>query len=174
MKKALLLLLVGVTLFVSCGKDDDDQPAVKTKSEILVRTWEVQTAIVTLGTLPPVTGYIKGNPGPVLDMSKFRFEFKSNGDFVQTGIDGTQVTGKWTLTDNDTKLTLTTAALPAPDVWKADNITEQNLDISRDIAGNSTAPGDVYWKNLIDTYGKALNLSSANGVKIVIKTIPVK
>lgn len=175
MKKALLLLLMGTTLFVSCNKDDDDdQPAVKTKSEILVRTWEVQTAIVTLGTLPAVTGYTKGNAGNPLDMSKFRFEFKSGGDFVQTGLDGTQVTGKWTLTDNDTKLTLTTPALPAPDVWKVDNVTESNFDISRDIAGNSTTPGDLYWKNLIDSYGKPLGLTSANGVKIVIKTIPLK
>jgi hypothetical protein len=174
MKKAILLLLLGTTLFVSCSKDDDDTPAVKTKSEILVKTWEVQTGIVTLGALPAIPGYTKGGAGNLIDMSKFKLEFKSTGDFTQTGIDGATSSGKWTLTDNDTKLTLTVASIPTPDVWTVDNLTETNFDISRQIAGNSTAPGDLYWKNLIDTYGKPLGLSSKDGVKIVVKTVPVK
>lgn len=176
MKKALLLLLMGTTLFVSCSKDDDDTPAVKTKSQMLVRTWEVQTGTIGQGTLS-IPGYTKGKTtGNIVDMSKFRFEFKSNGDLLQTGIDGVPTTGKWTLTENDTKLTLTSAQLPAGDSWKVDNLTEQNLDISRDIAGNSTTPGDVYWKTLIDTRAKEANIpfSSAGGVKIAVKTVPVK
>ncbi|GAB3275171.1 hypothetical protein GCM10027347_48420 [Larkinella harenae] len=174
MKKAILLLLMGVTLFVSCKKDDNESPAVKTKAELIARTWEVQKGDITVGAFPSVTGYTKGNATNAVDMSKFRLEFKSNGDFVQSGLDGTQSTGKWALSENDTKLTLTAAQIPTPDTWKVDNLTENNLDISRDIAGNSTAPGDLYWKNLIDTYGKPLNISSKDGAKIVVKTIPVK
>ncbi|RCR68999.1 hypothetical protein [Larkinella punicea] len=173
MKKALLLLLMGTTLFVSCSKDDDDTPAVKTKAELIARTWEVQTGIITVGAYPAITGYTKGVAANPLDMSKFRLEFKSNGDLVQSGLDGTSSTGKWALSENDTKLTLTSTQLPSGDSWKVDNLTEQNLDISRDIAGNSTAPGDLYWKNLIDNYGKPLNISSKDGAKIVVKTIPV-
>ncbi|MGA0558092.1 hypothetical protein ACO2Q8_15640 [Larkinella sp. VNQ87] len=175
MKKALLFLLLGTTIFVGCNNDDDDTPAVKTKAELIAQTWEVNTGIVTLGTLPPITGYTKnGGTTNALDMSKFRLQFKSNGDVVQTGLDGTSSTGKWSLSENDTKLTMTSPQLPAGDTWKIDNLTETNLDISRDIAGNSTAPGDLYWKNLIDAYGKPLGLSSANGVKIAVKTTPVK
>ncbi|GAB3902322.1 hypothetical protein GCM10028803_28740 [Larkinella knui] len=164
---------MGTTLFVSCSKDEDDTPAVKTKAEMIARTWEVQTGVITVGTLA-VPGYTKGNPGNLVDMSKFRLEFKSNGDLVQTSLEGASSTGKWALSENDTKLTLTTTQLPAGDVWMIDNLTETNLDLNRTIAGNSTAPGDLYWKNLIDTYGKPLNITSAAGAKIAVKTIPVK
>ena len=176
MKKAILFLLMGTTLLVSCNKDDDETPAVKTKAEILARTWEVQTGAIGAGAIPPVTGYTKGNAGNLVDMSKFRLEFKSNGDLVQTSLEGATTTGKWALSDNDTKLTLTTPQLPAGDSWKVDNLTEQNLDISRDIAGTSMAPGDLYWKNLIDTQAQAVGfpISSKDGLKIVVKTIPVK
>ena len=176
MKKAILVLLMGTTLFVSCSKDDDNTPAVKTKAELIARTWEVQTGSVGQGTLM-IPGYTKGSTTPnLVDMSKFRLEFKSNGDLVQTGLDGVPASGKWALSENDTKLTLTSAQLPAGDSWKVDNLTEQNLDISRDIAGNSTAPGDVYWKTLIDTKAKEAGVpfSSAGGVKIAVKTVPVK
>lgn len=175
MKKAILILLMGVTVFVSCSKDDDT-PATKTKAELIARTWEVQTGTIAIGTFPAITGYTKGTATNPVDMSKFRMEFKSNGDFVQTGLDGTSSSGKWALSENDTKVTLTTAALPAPDSWKIDNLTATNLDISRDIAGTSTVPGDVYWKNLVDTYAKTipnLPVSSKDGLKIVVKTIPV-
>ncbi|GAB3337547.1 hypothetical protein GCM10027299_48760 [Larkinella ripae] len=176
MKKAILFLLMGTTLFVSCGKDDDtDQPAVKTKAEMIVRNWEVQTGSVGQGTLM-IPGYTKGAANNLVDMSKFRLEFKSNGDFVQTGIEGAATTGKWALSENDTKLTLTSPQLPAGDSWKVDNLTEQNLDISRDIAGNSTAAGDLYWKMMIDEELKTagLPLTTKDGVKIAVKTIPVK
>ncbi|MGM9511267.1 hypothetical protein ACS5NO_26250 [Larkinella sp. GY13] len=175
MKKALLLLLMGTTLFVSCSKDDDDTPAVKTKSEMLVRTWEVQTGSIGLGTATPITGYTKGGGAAnLVDMSKFKLEFKTGGDFVQTSLDGTSSSGKWALTDNDTKLSLTTTQIPTPDVWNITTLTETNFDIARQIAGNSTAPGDLYWKNLIDTFGKPLGITSAAGASIAVKTIPVK
>ena len=172
MKKAILLLLMSTTILLSCSKDDDETPAAKTKAEMLAQTWEIQTGAIGLGSIPPQTGYTKGQSS-LLDMSKFRLEFKSNGDFIQTGLDGTTSTGKWALEENDTKLTLTTAQIPTPDSWKIDNLTEQNLDLSRDIAGNSTAPGDLYWKNLIDNFGIP-NFTSKDGVKIVVKTIPVQ
>ncbi|GAB3921473.1 hypothetical protein [Larkinella terrae] len=175
MKKALLFLLLGTTVFVSCNKDDDDTtPAVKTKAEMLINTWEVQSGTVGLGAAAPIPGYTKGGSTNLLDMSKFRMQFKTGGDFVQTSLEGVSTSGKWALSDNDTKLTLTTPALPAPDVWNITNLTETNFDFGRVIAGNSTAPGDLYWKNLIDTYGKPLGITSANGVTIAVKTIPVK
>ncbi|RRB07200.1 hypothetical protein [Larkinella rosea] len=174
MKKALLFLLLGTAVFVSCSKDDDSTPAVKTKAEMIVNTWEVQTGSVGLGSATPINGYTKGGSANLLDMSKFRMQFKTGGDFVQTSLEGVSTTGKWALSDNDTKLTLTTAALPAPDVWNITTLTETNFDFGRTIAGNSTAAGDLYWKNLIDTYGKPVGITSANGVTIAVKTVPVK
>ncbi|RAJ92662.1 hypothetical protein LX87_04992 [Larkinella arboricola] len=173
MKKAILLLLMSTSILLSCSKDDDDTPAVKTKAEMIAQTWEIQTGAIGLGAIPPTTGYTKGTPGYLVDMSKFRLQFKNDGTFVQTSLDGTSTTGTWALSENDTKLTLTTAQIPTPDSWRIDNLTEKNLDISRDIAGDSTAPGDLYWKNLIDNFGVP-GFTSANGVKIVVKTIPVQ
>lgn len=172
MKKAILLLLMSTTIFLSCSKDDDT-PAVKTKAEMIAQTWEIQTGAIGLGSIPPTTGYTKGNTGNVVDMSKFRLQFKSDGTFVQTSLEGNSSTGTWALSENDTKLTLITTQIPAPDSWKVDNLTDQNLDISRDISGDSTAPGDLYWKNLIDNYGLP-GFTSKNGVRIVVKTIPVR
>ncbi|MFD1139952.1 hypothetical protein ACFQ4C_02495 [Larkinella insperata] len=175
MKKAILLLLMSTSVLLSCNKDDDDSP--KSKTELIARTWEVQTGIMSVGASPEIPGYTKDRPGNLVDMSKFRLQFKNDGTFVQTSLDGTSSTGTWALSENDTKLTLMSTQLQAGDTWKVDNLTEQNLDISRQIAGNSTAPGDLYWINLIESYLKnapALPFSPRDGVKIMVKTIPVQ
>ena len=48
---SLLIVFVIVSCIISCKKDDDDEPAVKTRTEMLSKEWIQTDLIATVGTL---------------------------------------------------------------------------------------------------------------------------
>ncbi|MBN8825792.1 MULTISPECIES: hypothetical protein [unclassified Spirosoma] len=165
MKKLFALFFVSATLLWGCKKDDT--PAAKTKSDLIARNWQFQTASVTLGTIP-VTAYTKGGgAGNLVDFSSSYMNFKSDKSFSQVILPGTTTTGTWKFNTGETAFILTSSS-GSVDTWTLDNLTETNLNFSRQIAGNSTDPSDQSWLALIKSYG----FSTANGAKIEVKAIP--
>ncbi|WP_128546791.1 hypothetical protein [Larkinella soli] len=168
MKKSLLFLLLGVSFLWSCKKDDDGtQPAAQTKTQLVARTWEVQSGQATVGALPTLNIYTKGAAQNPADLSKFRLAFNSNGQVTQTNIDGSNQTGTWKLGENDTKITISGSQIT--DTWTIDNLTDKNLDISRTVQENSTNPADQNWIQLAKTYG----VPTTGGIKLAVKLTPV-
>ncbi|MDB5242152.1 MAG: hypothetical protein JWP57_2777, partial [Spirosoma sp.] len=108
MKKALFLL-AAVGLFVASCKKDSPVPAVQTKSQLIARTWQMQTANVTVtssGLTLPV--YTKGGTANLSDFSKYQLTLNSDGKF--TLFDGAQnQTGTWQLVNNDSQMVWTYA-----------------------------------------------------------------
>ncbi len=104
--KLVLTLFLGY-LLAGCNKIEEP----KTRTDILqYTTWMVESA--------QATGYLTGQiykrgvtaEGSPYDMSKIRVSFYSNGTI--SAIDNTgnaQKNGKWTLTENDTKIVISSA-----------------------------------------------------------------
>ncbi|GAB3943073.1 hypothetical protein GCM10028805_08710 [Spirosoma harenae] len=164
MKKLFTLFLLSATLLLGCKKDEEVKP--KTKSELIARNWQFQTATVSLGTVP-VTAYTKGGAQNLVDFSSSYMNFKSDGSFSQVLLPNTSLTGTWKLNTGETGFIVTSSS-GAVDNWTIDNLTETNLNFSRQIAGNTTDPSDLSWLALIKAYG----FSTANGAKIEVKAVP--
>lgn len=166
MKNLFTLILLSITLLWGCKKDEEAKP--KTKSELIAKNWQFQKAVVTLGTLP-VNAYTRGQSTPnVVDFDKSFMNFKSDGSFSQSILPGTSSSGTWKFNTGETVFTITTTSTGAVDNWTIDQLTETNLDFSRQIAGNSTDPSDLTWLNIIKSYG----FPTTNGAKIEVKTTP--
>ena len=166
MKKIVAILLLGSALVAGCKKEDEATP--KTKSQLIVKNWQFQQATVTLGTLL-VNAYTRGQTTPnVVDFDKSYMNFKTDGSFAQSLLPGTSSTGTWKFNSTETGFTITTTGSNSVDNWTIDQLTETNLNFSRQIAGNSTDPSDLGWLTLIKSYG----FPTAGGAKIEVKTVP--
>ncbi|AQG80412.1 hypothetical protein [Spirosoma montaniterrae] len=107
---------------MACSQSDDD-PQPLTKAELLVRTWEVQSATSAYGRTSYLF-YEKGRSDNDSDLSAYRFAFRADGSY--SFIDGSSSTymGVWQLTDNDTSLLLDGDPLTVL------TLTDKNLDFS--------------------------------------------
>lgn len=166
MKKTLFLLTV-IGLFVASCKKDSPVPAVQTKTQLIARTWQMQTASVTVtstGLTLPV--YTKGATGNVTDFSKYQLALTSDGKFSL--FNGTQTqTGTWQLLNNDTQLILT----------YTDNTTQTNtvttasatnLDLSYQVPTTTQNPTEKGYL----AQAQALGLDVSKGLTISTKLIP--
>jgi len=85
--KYFSLIALLITLLVSCGDDDDDNP---TNTDLVSKTWRVSRVL------------INGTEDVSTDYSAYRFTFTSNGTFNFT--DPTSRSGSWAFNSTETTI----------------------------------------------------------------------
>lgn len=166
MNKAFFLLAV-VGLFMTGCIKDSPVPAAQNKAQLIARTWQMQTASVTVtstGLTLPV--YTKGGTANLSDFSKYQLALTSDGKFSL--FNGTQTqTGTWQLLNNDTQLILT----------YTDNTTQTNtvstasatnLDLAYQVPTTTQNPTEKGYL----AQAQALGMDVSKGLTISTKLIP--
>ena len=131
MKNLSIIFSLVVLFFVaSCKKDETTTPA-KAKKDILVsKTW-LLADVTALGAVSVYNKDKKPSSDNLFDLSKVRLNFKTDGSM--TGIDNSGKAiagGKWTLSADETKLTIANTGIPGVDGDQTViQITETNLDV---------------------------------------------
>ena len=123
------LALVG---FTGCGKDDDDQPAAKTKTELLTQSsWKFQSATAS-GT--DIT-----NNAAILCIKDDVISFSSNGtgtvvEGVNICIPTTAGNFTWSFQTNETVIVMSAAIFPGGSgTFTINSMTETTLTISQNV-----------------------------------------
>lgn len=124
---------------VSSCKKDEATPA-KAKKDILVsKTW-LLADVTALGAIVVFNKDKKPTTDNLFDLSKVRLIFKADG--TMTGIDnnGKAISGgKWTLSTDDTKLTISNTNIIGVDGEQTViQITETNLDVKGKVPYSGT------------------------------------
>ncbi|MFD2572733.1 hypothetical protein ACFSUS_18985 [Spirosoma soli] len=167
MQKVLFLLAIVGLFTASCTKSSDPAPATQTRTQLIAKTWQMQTASATLNSNNfSVPVYAKGGTGNLLDYSKYQLTLGSDGK--SSLFDGTTTrTGTWQLATNDTQLVIT-----YPDntkvTYTVDGASATNLDLSYQI---DPATKDASEQALL-AQGRSLNFDVSKGIKITTKLIP--
>jgi hypothetical protein len=92
MKKSISLLVMLWICLTACKKDDGNQPTPNTsKKDLISKTWKVDEVL------------INDVRDQTTDYSSVRFQFKSDGTYKITAVNGT-VEGTWELSSNEQKL----------------------------------------------------------------------
>lgn len=123
-----LLWLALVLLLTACSKSDDPL----TSTQLLSRTWQIQTLTGSSGNLTQ-TYYTKGGTQNDEDLSMYRFAFESDGTYRFTTDQGT-VWGTWELTEQATRL-----LLDGTDSFTVETLTESAFHFSYDYEDTDSA-----------------------------------
>lgn len=124
-----MLLALSAAFIFGCKKDDDNTNtggSNGTKTN-LTKTWQAQAVEGITGNtvVPKLTVYTKGGSANLYDFSTFSVNFKSDGTFQQTGLDGTNSTGTWTLGSDNKTITMTSTGGSVV-TYTADPVTAQS------------------------------------------------
>lgn len=166
--KRILFFLAIISLSVTGCKKANTDPVVQTKTQLIARTWQMQSANVTItanGLTLPV--YAKGGgAGNLIDYSKYQLGLTTDGKFTLS--DGTQTqTGTWQLLNNDTQLTLTYAD-NSKVTYTVATASATNLDLGYQVlptTQNATEKGYL-------AQVQALGQDAGKGLVISTKLIP--
>jgi hypothetical protein len=127
---SIIFSLTMLLLVSSCKKDETTTPA-KAKKDILVsKTW-LLSDVTALGAVVVYNKDKKPTTDNIIDLSKVRLSFKTDG--TMTGVDNTGKAisgGKWALSTDETKLTISNTNIIGVDGEQTViQITETNLDV---------------------------------------------
>jgi hypothetical protein len=166
MKKAFFLFVISGLFIISCKKDSP-VPAVDTKTKLIARTWQMQTASITVtssGLALPV--YTKGGTANLSDFSKYQLSLNSDGKF--TLFDGAQnQTGTWQLLNNDTQMDWTNAD-NTKTTYKVNTASATNLDLEYQVLTTTQNPTEKGYL----AQAQALGFDVSKGLTISTKLIP--
>jgi hypothetical protein len=125
MKNLSIILSLTMLLFVSsCKKDEATTPSKPKKDILASKTW-LLADVTALGSVVAFNKDKKPTSDNLFDLSKVRLNFKADGNNGKA-ISG----GKWTLSSDDTKLTISNTGIIGVDGEQTViQITETNLDV---------------------------------------------
>jgi len=105
----LLISLVAASCGGSSGGDTEEPTPSASLKDKISKTWLPQT-VSENGTVV----YTRGGSSNIKSYySSFRLKLQANGNIEMTEVEGTRITGKWSLGSNDTRLLLQELS-PAP------------------------------------------------------------
>ena len=159
-----LLAILGLGL-INCTKTSTDP--VQTKAQLITRTWQMQTASLTItasGLAIPI--YVKGVTSNLVDFSTYQLALTGDGKFAHN--DGSQIrTGTWQLLTNDTQLVLTYSD-NSKATYTVDTASATNLDLSYQVLPTTQDETEKSYLAQI----QALGQDASKGFKISTKLIP--
>ncbi|MDZ7898078.1 MAG: hypothetical protein U5N85_08625 [Arcicella sp.] len=131
MKNLSIIFSLALLIFISSCKKDESTTPSKPKKDILVsKTW-LLADVTALGSVVAFNKDVKPTSNNLIDLSKVRLAFKTDG--TMTGIDnnGKAIAGgKWTLSTDETKLNISNTGIIGVDGEQTViQIIETNLDI---------------------------------------------
>lgn len=119
-RRITVVAVLSLALLMGCSEKDDE---IVTKTQLLSRVWQVQTAQYAYSNLTYIF-YRKGGTANDTDLSPYRFTFNTDGTY-RIKADSTSSAGNWELTEQDTKL-----SLDGQEDYTVVQLTEAQFDFS--------------------------------------------
>ncbi len=170
MQKAVIFLALMGLFLTSCKSDSNDPtPAAQTKTQLIAKSWQMQSATGTVTANPAVVVpvYQKGGgANNLIDFSRYQLGLTSDGKFTLN--DGRQTqTGTWQLVNNDTQLVLTYTDNTQV-TYTVNTASATNLDLDYQI---SPTTQNVTEKGYLTT-AQGFGFDTSKGLKISTKLVP--